>query len=203
MRSRSATTLAGLLLLTGCGASTGQAAPETTLGGHEPTTPQALAAVAVEYAGKPTSATRLGDVDEYDKGAVGAELRYNAGGEYDGDVLAVAVGTGLTDGEIGCHDETRDAGTCVTVGEGILTWEPHAPEEDPGTIVVVVAKGDTQVLVMQAGPVVDGDPRELDLPISVEDMFALAQDARVDRTTSQATLDAGAALDFWEDRLEG
>jgi hypothetical protein len=46
-----------------------------------------------------------------------------------------------------------------------------APEEDPG-YVVVVDKGDATVAVRNAGPDITGDPRDLDLPISVDDRFA-------------------------------
>ena len=44
-----------------------------------------------------------------------------------------------------------------------------------------------------------GDPRDLDLPIPVDHLLAIATDPRVDLTTSQAALDAGAGLDFWRD----
>jgi hypothetical protein len=74
-----------------------------------------------------------------------------------------------------------------------------APEEDPG-YVVVVDKGDATVAVRNAGPDITGDPRDLDLPISVDDRFAIAHDARVDVTTSRAAVDAGEDLDYW---LEG
>jgi len=41
------------------------------------------------------------------------------------------------------------------------------------------------------------DPRQLRLAISVDDMFDLANDPRVDLTTAQAAIDGGDALDYW------
>jgi hypothetical protein len=55
------------------------------------------------------------------------------------------------------------------------------------------------VFVYQAGPDVTGDPRELDLPISVDDMVALAEDPRVDVTTSAGAVAAGEDLGWWFD----
>ncbi len=37
------------------------------------------------------------------------------------------------------------------------------------------------------------------MPISTDDLFAIANDPRVDVTTSQEAVDAGADLPFWQD----
>ena len=55
------------------------------------------------------------------------------------------------------------------------------------------------MVVYQSGFDITGDPRTLDMPISVDDMFAVATDARVDLTTSQSAIDAGEALTFWDE----
>ena len=40
------------------------------------------------------------------------------------------------------------------------------------------------------------DPRDLDLPVSVEDRFELAEDPRVDGTTTQEAVDGDRDLDY-------
>lgn len=83
---------------------------------------------------------------------------------------------------------------CVTTDDGLLLWQEEAPEEDPGILTVVVEKGDRAVLVGYAGPTLTGDPRDLDMPISVDDLFAIAHDARTDVTTSAEAVEAGRDL---------
>lgn len=78
-------------------------------------------------------------------------------------------------------------------------WEDEEPEEDPGVVYVIVDKGDSSALLFYGGPAITGDPRELDLPISVETLFDIANDPRVDVTTSAEAVDAaGAGLSFWQ-----
>jgi hypothetical protein len=48
-----------------------------------------------------------------------------------------------------------------------------------------------------SAPEITGDPRHLDLRLPLDDLVALARDARIDRTTNQATVTAGENLDFW------
>lgn len=187
--------------LTGCGSTTQTSPPGSPEGGDVPTTARALAFVAAEYAGPPSSATEDDDAaEEFDFKAVGTELRYGSDGEYDGDMLVVAVGRGIDKTVTDCDAETNEylAG-CVETDQGMLMWEDMAPESDPGVVYVVVDKGDTTALLFYAGPTITGDPRELDMPISTDDLFAIANDPRVDVTTSQDTVDAGADLSFWQD----
>lgn len=160
----------------------------------------AASAVAAEYAGPPSSAG--GEVDaaeEFDPDGISAELRYGADGEYDGDSLVVAVGTGLDESLMSCDSMPTYVGHCADVDGGVLFWEEVAPEEDPGVVYLIVPKGEASVLMFYSGPVLSGDPRDLDLPVSVDTMMAIAQDPRVDLTTTQAALDAGEALDAWHD----
>jgi len=192
------------LALTGCGGTTSQTSPPTSAqGGDVPTTAQALAFVAAEHAGTPTSATEENDAaEEFDSDAVGTELRYGSDGEYDGDLLVVAVGQGMDTTLSDCEAETNGylAG-CVKTDQGVLMWEDVAPESDPGVVYVVVDKGDTNALLFYAGPAITGDPRELDMPISTDDLFAIANDPRVDVTTSREAVDAGNDLPFWQDPM--
>ncbi|UMG91074.1 hypothetical protein [Nocardioides sp. TF02-7] len=182
---------ATVLLLSACGSET--SAADEPEGGDEPVTPQALAFVAAEHAGEPDKAFPSSDLEA--EGAVGVELLYGTTGEYDGDMLAVAVGP--QDGPVDCtsqDDEFLDG--CEETDDGLLMWEDETFESDPGVVYVAVGKGDATVLVYYAGPTItEGeDPRDLDLPISVDDLFAIANDPRVDSTTSQEAIDGGADL---------
>ncbi len=206
MPKRSLALSVGLLslVLSGCSDDTRASPTDPAVGGHEPTTAQALAYVAAEHAGTPDSAVRERDAaEEFKSGGVGTELRYGADGEYDGDMLVVAVGKGLEAAPVDCDAEaTQSLAGCVVTDQGTLMWEDEAPEEDPGVVYVVVDKGETAALLFYAGPSITGDPRELTLPISTEVLFAIANDPRVDVVTSAEATEAGADLSFWQDRIE-
>jgi hypothetical protein len=190
-----------ILALSGCGITTATSPSGSPEGGDVPTTAQALAFVAAEHAGTPSSATGEKDAaEEFHSKAVGTELRYGSDGEYDGDMLVVAVGQGLDKTVSDCEAEANEylAG-CVETDQGMLMWEDVTPESDPGVVYVVVDKGETIALLFYAGPTITGDPRELDMPISTDVLFAIANDPRVDEATSQEAVDAGADLPFWQD----
>ncbi len=96
------------------------------------------------------------------------------------------VGTGLPMSQFACDDaDIQDLTGCDRADGGSLLWQKQEPEEDAGFIYAAISRGDTTVVVYQAGPTVNGDPRDKDMPISIEDMFAIANDPRVDLTTSQ------------------
>lgn len=188
------------LALAGCGTQT-SAQTQDREGGNVPITPRALALVAAEHAGTPSSAVAEDDAaEEFKTKAVGTELRFGADGEYDGDMLVVAVGQGIDEALTDCDSEANEhlAG-CVETDHGLLMWEAEAPESDPGVVYVLVDKGDTTALLFYAGPAITGDPRELDMPLSTEVLFAIANDPRVDATTSAAAVEAGSDLPFWQD----
>lgn len=188
------------LALTGCGNTT-QASPTNAAGsGSEPTTARALAYVAAEHAGAPDSAARERDAaEEFSSGGIGTELRYNSDGEYDGDQLVVATGRGLDPALVDCDaKETQSLAGCITTDQGTLMWEDETPKEDPGVVYVFVDKGETGALLFYSGPSITGDPRELRMPISTEVLFAIANDPRVDVTTSDEAVAEGADLSFWE-----
>jgi hypothetical protein len=206
--SKTAAALVAALLVApvGCGGATSTAEPEDATsaepsGGSEPVTARALGAVAAEYAGTPDSGDTEEDAaEELGRGAVGAELRFGSDGEYDGDALTVAVGPGPTRGLLDC--DGRDAESldgCVRTDQGVLAWEAEEPEEDPGVVYLLVDKDDGAALLFYSGPTITGDPRELDLPIGVDDLFAIGGDPRVDVTTSPEAVAAGAALSWWRE----
>ncbi|MEO6471519.1 MAG: hypothetical protein ABIR57_06490, partial [Aeromicrobium sp.] len=86
---------------------------------------------------------------------------------------------------------------CAAIEGGVLFWENGTPEGDPGVVYVALRKGDATVLLFDSGPPISKDPRQLDLRVSVEELFAIAKDPRVDLTTSASALQAGQELDSW------
>ena len=55
------------------------------------------------------------------------------------------------------------------------------------------------VRVYSSGPSIEGDPRELDLRISVDEMVAIIADPRFGLKTTPEMVEAGAALDGFPD----
>jgi hypothetical protein len=172
-------------------------------GGDEPLTPRALAAVVAQHTGEPSSATVGTDLEELGKRVVAAvELRYPDAddGQSDGAQLTVGVGRGFERFAPGCRALLDQGLTgCKETGYGLLFWEGATPEEDPGVVYLLASKGRTDVLLFSSGKAVTGDPRDLDLPVSVDEMAAIASDPRVDVTTSRSAIQAGEELGFWSD----
>jgi hypothetical protein len=122
---------------------------------------------------------------------VAADLLFDGRGVAGGNRLTVAVGTTLGRMFTECADYLDG---CDPVEGGTLFWQEEEPEEDPGLVVVVVTKQEALVLVTQSSETIAGDPRDQDLQITVQDMVDIANDQRVDLTTTQEALDAGGHL---------
>lgn len=198
--------LVPLLLLTApaCGDDSGATTVPARKGGDEPTSARALAAVVAErlagQVGEATSARPELDGPRA-VGGVGAALRFAAEDEPSSPVVSVSVGPKASAAEFTCARLRQDSyDGCVAADGGVLFWQKETPEEDPGVVYVVLRKGISTVLLFQSGPLVTGDPRRLDLRISVKDMFAIARDPRVDVTTSAAAIRAGEDLERWTDQ---
>lgn len=190
-----------LTLVFGCGAKTGES--NSPGGGKEPTTARALAAVVEDHladkVGYATSA-RPGLDAARAVGGVGAELRYRAKGEPSKPAVSIAVGTKAAAAEFTCKKlMSQSYDGCAATNGGVLFWENETPEEDPGVVYVALRKGSATALMFLSGPVISKDPRKLDLRISVEDLFAIAKDDRVNTTTSSSAVHAGEALKSWTD----
>lgn len=167
-------------------------------------TPGALAYVAADHAGTPdTAGTEPFDwFDAFDDDAVAVELRYHPTTNDPGDGLTVTLGR-LDVPELTDCDATVGLYTqaCEETDGGTLRWNLDDPEEDPGGVFVLVPKSDGQtVMVTFNGPRLHRDPRTVDLPVSVETLFDIAHDPRIDVTTTQDVVDRGAELPYLEDR---
>ncbi|MBS43788.1 MAG: hypothetical protein CMH83_11640 [Nocardioides sp.] len=189
-------TVALLVPLAGCGTVTGAADDGA---GGEPITQRAIAAVTLEHLPGDTisRAASYTDVDD-PQGALGADLRYPDPDDPQSDGYLVRVFLTPSD----AVEEQLCAQECVEVEvDGtplVLRWDELVPEEDPGLVVVERTGAQEQVRVLFAGPSITGDPRDLDLPVSVEDLEAVATDPRLGLTTSAATIALGDDLDDWE-----
>ncbi|GAA4364403.1 chitosanase [Nocardioides caricicola] len=169
-------------------------------------TPQALAYVAAEHVGTPELATTATAdwFDGFDDDAVGADLRYGRTETDYGDSVTVTIGT-LARPDLTDCDRTEGLYSqgCDETSRGTLRWNLNDPQEDPGGIFVLVPASDGQtVMVTSHGPRLTTDPREADLPVSVDTAFDIAHDDRVDGTTAQDVVDAGADLPYWSDSLD-
>ncbi|HXH80611.1 hypothetical protein [Nocardioides sp.] len=180
-----------LLVLAGCGDRDGaDARPEESA----QLTPRAVAAVMLDHLADDTTHRQATYVDEHSPpGLVGAELRYNGDGEYDGDLVEVTVVRG--EPELApCASDAQ----CVELEVGVLlAWDLATPEEDPGVVALQLRRDGEVVTVMMAGPTITGDPRELELEPTVATMTELVQDPRLRLQTDAATVAAGEDVTDW------
>ncbi|MGN0063310.1 MAG: hypothetical protein ACI379_03645 [Nocardioides sp.] len=197
MRGRLAVLAAAVLVLSGC--QLGDSEEET-----EPITARAVAAVALEHLPGATSVGDATDGPTMEKGAVSVSLRYGGGEGDDGDLVQVGVGpaTGIS---LECP-EGEAAGAlsgCAPVDDSTtILWETEEPEEDPGVLLVRHVNDDSAVVLLLAGPAIDGDPRTIDLKPAYEDLLALVRDDRLRLQTSPQTVEDGEKVKNFADLPE-
>ena len=191
------------VLIAGCG-GVADDDPAGDGSGSEPITSRAVAAVALTHLPDDTASREATYVSyESAPGTRGADLRYRAGEGDDGDLVRV---------EVFPRDELHPPPTCATsaaqtcvesdVDGGVeqLRWEVLAPEEDPGLVSVTMIRDDEIVRSLYAGPPITGDPRALDLDVSVDTLTELVTDPRISLRTDEAVIAAGESLDRWQGR---
>lgn len=191
---------AAVLAVSACGTDTGGLGDRPAGDeGDVPITQAAIAAVAVDYLPPDPSSMKATYTDNTDRqGYLGADFRYGADGESDGDLVRVALSPSrrgnICQGSEGCEPLPSDDGT-----EMYLAWDEVEPEEDPGYVAVVLRRADEDedVVAYTSGESITGDPREQDLTVSVEALTALVQDERLSLTTTQDVVDAGEDLEGW------
>lgn len=176
---KTAAAAALLLLVAGC-ADAQTPGAQTPGADRVKTTPKALAALAVEHTDiEPTSVE--GSMDE----GISASIRF---GEHD-HLLAVSTSEYDESAPAEPCGEADDRGTCKVInhdaGKVMLYWELEEPEEDPGIVVVGYRSSDSANAVVYAGDTIAGDPRDLDLSVSVEEMIAIVTDDRLGLTTTE------------------
>jgi hypothetical protein len=163
-----------------------------------PITQRAIAAVTLEHAPAETTHRQATWTDpRYRGGGLGADLRYHGDGESDGDLLRVFVTPSAGPARPCQGRHPRCVSRNVDGGRLTLSWVLEEPEEDPGYVDVLMQRGDEMVEVIWAGDVIRRDPRDQHLFIPVGTLEDIAQDPRIGMTTTQAVVDAGAALPAW------
>ncbi|WP_328530984.1 hypothetical protein OG984_07620 [Nocardioides sp. NBC_00368] len=202
-RSHAVVLLAGLVGL-GSGCSSKAVDTGDTAGGPGRITHRAVAAVALEHLPTDTSRRAASYTSESTPAEqVSVDLRYGADGEYDGDLVSVAVSArppadlDACRGDAGQH--CVELPTAVKSAELQLRWTDEEPEEDPGGVAVVLRReGGETASIGYSGPAVTGDPRKLDLPIAVDTLVAVVEDPRLRYRATSSTLALGEELDDWE-----
>ena len=135
--------------------------------------------------------------------AVGVRLRFRPSGGEDGELVQVFVASWASPG-MREYRPVRSCGSaavgCAEIQDASLRWDTGDPEEDPGSVTVLHRSGATAVVALYAGPMITGDPRELDLPVSVDDLVGLVTDPRVAPATTPAeALEQGALFEVYDD----
>ena len=141
-------------------------------------TPEGIAEVVADHVGR--EPRKVGDWDVMTRvlevEAPGAALGFGGG-----NFLGVAVAPS-TDSPVVCADRSffdecvdldRDGTTLV------LAWQELEPEEDPGVVYVIDRRDGEDVIAHYSGVSVEGDPREIDLGISVDEMADIVTDERL------------------------
>ncbi|MEZ5097880.1 MAG: hypothetical protein R2731_18475, partial [Nocardioides sp.] len=72
-----------------------------------------------------------------------------------------------------------------------LAWQVEQPEEDPGYVYLLADRGGESHLVGWGGDLITGDPRALDLGVSVEQLLAILTDPGFGMETSPELVAAG------------
>lgn len=179
-----------LLLVAACGTDTGTPRGED---GGVPITQAAIAAVALDHLDVGVDHLQATYTDRSSPdGLLGADIRYGSEPSEDGDLLRVTLQPHRE------RDACEHSTHCVDLGGGAhLRWDERVPEEDPGAVLVVLQRPAEDVLVLSSGPDITGDPRDLDLEVSVDDLEAIARDDRLHLRTTQDVVTAGDDLEGW------
>ncbi|MEO5651602.1 MAG: hypothetical protein ABIN79_05620 [Marmoricola sp.] len=181
--------LVSVLAVAGCGDR-----PTTTaVAAEQAITPRAIAAVMLDHLPPDTTRREATYVDETSpRGYVGADFRYDGGGESDGDLVRVTLQRRSQ------SPSCEDVG-CADLGDGVkLYWEEEVPEEDPGIVVLVRQLDDGVLHVLLAGPTITGDPRRQELKPTLDALTDLVTDRRLALRTSAETIAAGREVTDWE-----
>ncbi|MBL0749833.1 hypothetical protein [Nocardioides baculatus] len=164
--------LVAALFLAACGGPDAPAVVPAEL------TPDGIAEVVADHVEREPKDVSAWDVmtRELEVDAPGAALEYGSG-----DFLGVAVAP-TTDSPLVCAD-TSFFDECVDVEHDgtdlVLAWQELEPEEDPGVVYVIDRRDGEDVVAHYSGASIEGDPREIDLGISVDEMAEIVTDARL------------------------
>lgn len=166
--------LAGALLLAGCGGSDDAGRDVTPA----ELTPDGIAEVVADHVDREPRRVEAWDVmtRELEVDAPGAMLVYGRGIS-----LRVAVAP-TTDSPLVCGDRSF-FDECVDLDHDghrlVLAWQELEPEEDPGIVYVIDRRDGEDVVADYSGVSIEGDPRDLDLGITLDQMAEIVTDQRL------------------------
>lgn len=158
--------------LTGAGCAHDDARPPADL------SPQGIAAVVADHVDEEPRDVASWDVMTRELGeeSPGAALTF-AHGEF----LAVAVAP-TSDSPLVCATPDFFDQCVAFEHDGVdltLAWQELEPEEDPGVVYVIDRRGNEDVIAHYTGASITGDPRGLDLGITVDEMADIVVDGRL------------------------
>lgn len=169
--ARAAMAVATVLGISACGGA--RSAPEAV-----ELTPAGFAEVVRDHIDQEPQEVTRWDVMTRELGVEAPGANFQFGGHVS---LSVAVTPG-TDSSLVCADESF-FDECVDFthnGEDlVLAWQELEPEEDPGVVFVIDRRDGEDVLTDYSGVSITGDPRELDLGITIEQMADIVTDERL------------------------
>ncbi|WP_143033797.1 hypothetical protein [Nocardioides sp. YR527] len=187
-------------LVAGCGSSSTEAddsaseeptvAPSVSIDpadlkpGNQPATPEAIAAITLQRVPVEPETFEGGDL-YFERDEVGTVLLWGAdhslevkAGPVDDDLLS----TWCRDGMSGCVEVKAATGTAT------VAWDLATDDGTPGQLMVSYASGGEERRAAYVGEKITGDPRKLDLEVSVDDLVALVTDPRLGtKTTTKLT----------------
>ncbi len=181
-----------LASLAACGDEPGAVATDA------PITSRAVAVIALDHLSATPISLQPARLDD-SEGTLGADLGFPADDDHPRATLRVTLMRQKP--QIFCQQDQchhRDTET----GSLWLSWTLVEPEEDPGAVNVTLVRPDESVVVHYSGDDITGDPRGLDLPITVEQLEEIAQDPRLTFTTTEEIVAAGEALGGWGDSYD-
>jgi hypothetical protein len=192
------TVVLALALIAGCGTDPGPGPVSATTAQHGPITQRAIAAIMLKHLPENTTSRTALYTDSNDpEGLLGAELRYGGDGETDGDPIIAALAPGEYTHR-GPRTQSAPVDTSVPGASLTLLWETEEPEEDGGIVRVVLQHPDEYAVITLAGPRITADPRQMDLPVTVDDLVKLVEDPQLRLQTTPEALEAGRSLEGWD-----
>ena len=200
LRAATLSVMAGVLLVGGCASPDSDPSADHTLppaSDRVPMSFRAVGAIAVSHLPEASSVqATYQEPREIREGRIGADLRLHPSPGEDGELVRVMIGPSLEALRCGpvepCADLPSAGGASVR-----LAWERAVPEEDPGYVLVRVDRPHEVAYVLYAGPAIKGDPRKQELPVSVDQLVALATDPWLRLRTAPEAITAGTELEDW------
>ena len=168
--------LVPLVILSACGDGSGAGSGIVPV----PLTPDGIASVVADHLDRVPKRVEQWDVmtRELEVDAPGVYLAYSSR-----DTLSVAVApttnSSLVCGDPTSFDECVDLGDDGAGGRLVLGWQELEPEEDPGVVFVIDRRDGEDVVAKYYGASITGDPRDLDLGVTVDEMADIVSDRRL------------------------